>query len=236
MISVSVQDQCRNQPGGSLLRAIIFANGVMNFPEDGFAIRPEEDLLIAADGGLRHCLARGLTPHVLVGDMDSVDPSDLARINAHSVDIREFEPQKDETDLQLALEAAVQKGCNEIVILSALGARWDMTLGNVTMLAAPFLEGIDVRILDGAQEIRCLRGPGKIRLDGCAGDRLSLIPVTASVAGITLAGLAFPLVGETLRLGSTRGLSNEFLGSTADVEIQEGILLITKISQPSDCG
>lgn len=216
------------------MRAVVFANGVMNFPQRGFEIRPGEDLLVAADGGLAHCLARGFTPHVLVGDMDSVDAADLEKMTAQGVEIRRFEPRKDETDLQLALEAAVEKGCREIWIVGALGARWDMTLGNVTVLAAPFLDSMDVRILDGAQEIRCLRGGGKLTLGGRPGDRLSLVPVTALVRGITLKGLAYPLEDAALPLGSTRGLSNEFTGNAAEVEIREGILLVVKISEASE--
>ena len=208
------------------MRAIIFANGNLEkWPAD-FELTPATDLIIAANGGAHHCLARNVSPHVVVGDMDSLDPEILADLKSQGVEIKSYPPRKDETDLELALQEALDRKASDIIILGALGKRWDMTLANVFVLAAPFLQGIHTRILDGRQEITCLGGGQKAVFNGRPGDVLSLSPLHDLAGGITLKGLEYPLKNATLPLGSTRGISNVFTGGTAEVELKTGCLLV----------
>jgi thiamine pyrophosphokinase len=209
------------------MRAIIFANGTMDKWPSEFEISPEIDLIIAADGGTHHCLAWNVTPHVVVGDMDSLRPDTLADLRSRGVEIKPYPARKDETDLELALKEALDRNVSEIIILGALGKRWDMTLSNVLVLTAPFLEGFKTRILDARQEITCLRGGQKAAFNGRPGDVLSLSSLQDSAVGITLNGLEYPLKNATLPLGSTRGISNVFAGDTAKVEIGTGYLLVS---------
>jgi thiamine pyrophosphokinase len=208
------------------MRAIIFANGTLDKWPSGFEISPASDLIIAADGGTHHCLAWNLTPHVVVGDMDSLGPDTLADLRSRNVEIKPCPARKDETDLELALKEALDHDVSEIIILGALGKRGDMTLSNVLVLTAPFLARVKTRILDGRQEITCLRGGQKAAFNGRSGDVLSLLSLKDSAVGITLKGLEYPLKNATLPLGSTRGISNVFAGDTAEVEIRTGYLLV----------
>ena len=209
------------------MRAIIFANGAMDQWPLEFEISRENDLILAADGGTHHCLAWNVTPHAVVGDLDSLQPDTLADLKSQGVEIISHPPRKDETDLELALKVALERNASEIIILGALGKRWDMTLSNVLVLAAPFLAGVKTRILDERQEITCLRGGQKVTFYGHPGDVLSLSSLKDSAAGVTLSGLEYPLKNATLPIGSTRGTSNVFAGNTAEVEIKAGYLLVS---------
>ena len=208
------------------MRAIIFANGILEeWPAD-LEISPGTDLIIAADGGTHHCLARKVSPHVVAGDMDSLDPETLADLRSKGVVIKSYPPRKDKTDLELALKEALDRNASEIIILGALGKRWDMTLANILVLTAPFLRGVKTRILDGRLEITCLGGGQKAVFNGRPGDVLSLAPLQDAAVGITLKGLEYPLNDATLPLGSTRGVSNVFTGETVEVELKTGCLLV----------
>ena len=209
------------------MRAVIFANGMMtNWPDD-LKISKDGDFVIAADGGLKHCKKLGLTPKVIVGDMDSADPKDLKDAEGKGVRIDRHPSRKDETDLWLAVKAALEKEPDEIVILGALGGRWDMTFANVLALVAAELATIETRILDGNQEIFVLQGGQRVRLLGKKGDRLSLMPLTEKVSGIVLSGFAYALNNENLHLGTTRGISNVFKGDSGQIEFKTGKLLVT---------
>jgi thiamine pyrophosphokinase len=210
-------------------RAIIFANGVLNHPE---AVRDSiqpDDLIIAADGGGRLCRQLGLIPNVLIGDFDSLDEEDLSYFSERGVEIIRFPTRKDFTDLELALHHCRSLAIQEVMIIAALGARWDQTLANLLLPAASILRGMHIRLVDGPQEVRLMREGQESVVRGRPGDTLSLIPVGGDVQGVTTQGLEYPLQGETLYLGATRGLSNVFLGETALVKLKEGILLCVVI-------
>jgi thiamine pyrophosphokinase len=183
----------------------------------------DADLLIAADGGARHLLARALLPHVAVGDFDSLEPELLERLREQSVELHEYPVQKGETDLELALLLAVQRGATSIRVLAALGGRADQHLANLQLLAHPVLASIDVRLLENDWEIFAIRDAAE--LFGTPDDLISLLPMTDEVNGIVTDGLYYPLRNETLRLGPARGVSNVLVGARASVKIQSGILL-----------
>ncbi len=209
------------------MRAIIFANGGYTQP----SVLQDDDLIIAADGGARHCLAFGLTPHLVVGDFDSLDAEHLDFLQQTGAELIQYPTRKDYTDLELALQHARQRGASEILVLAALGGRWDQTLANVLLPAAKEYTGLNIRLVDGDQEIFLLT-PGQTHLiHGQAGDTLSLIPLQGDVYGITTHGLEYPLLSETLLFGSTRGVSNLLLATQAQVTLKDGLLLCVLIHQ-----
>jgi thiamine pyrophosphokinase len=206
------------------MRTVIFANGILNCPPKLDTILESTDLIIAADGGLHHCLKLKHSPNVLIGDLDSV--GDHRRmLNTKEIECLPYPEDKDETDLELALQLAKKRGSTEILLLGALGARWDMTLANVLALADEKLTGITVRILDGRQELILLRGPTEHTFLGKKGDILSLLPFGRDVNGIALTGLRYTLDNETLHFGTARGASNVFIAEKAIVKIRHGLLL-----------
>jgi thiamine pyrophosphokinase len=204
------------------MRAVIIANGIIG---DFCPTILPDDILIAVDGGLRHCLELNLRPHTLIGDMDSLSPGEIEAVARSGIPISRYPARKDHTDLELALRAAISLGAEDIVLLGALGARWDMTLANVMLLAAPELAGRRVRILDGMQEISLVRGGETHQFEGNAGDLLSLIPLKSVARNVRVTGLEYPLNGETLYFSATRGISNVFCNQTATVFLEEGLLI-----------
>jgi thiamine pyrophosphokinase len=208
------------------MRAVVFANGVMESWPLGFNLSEKDDLIIAADGGYNHCKRWNLRPHVIVGDMDSVMESDLSALEETHTRIIRYPAAKDETDLQLAIQTAIDHHAAAIVILGALGSRWDMTLSNVLMLTSPLLQNVNARILDGPHEFACLRGPAEIRLSGEPGHLFSLLPLGGPVIDVTLTGTVYPLDKATLPMGASRGISNLFRKDCVTIEIESGQLLV----------
>ncbi|HNT22984.1 MAG TPA: thiamine diphosphokinase [Anaerolineales bacterium] len=217
----------------STRRAIIFANGQLHL-STGAAIQPAPgDLLIAADGGARHCLALGLAPHLVIGDFDSLEPQQLQVLQAAGAELIRHPQHKDETDLELALSEALRRGAGQVLIYGALGARWDMTLANLFLMAHPAYRALDIRLIDGLQEI-CLLQPGQQHhFYGQPRDTLSLLPLCGPARGITTFGLEYPLNDGTLEFGSPRGVSNVFLEEHASLTLQEGLLVCILIHSPT---
>ncbi len=208
---------------------LVFANGDLN---NGPAVQAALDVdvprpwyIIAADGGLRNVLALDLIPNLIIGDMDSVDPDWLSRAVSLGAEIRRFPVEKDETDLELALIAAVESGCGTIRIVGAVGDRIDQTVGNLYLLKLPALIGRDVRIVSGRQTT-WLAYPAQTIVTGQPGDTLSLIPIEGDVIGIVTENLKYPLLHETLALGPARGMSNVMLGDEARFTFEHGLLLV----------
>jgi thiamine pyrophosphokinase len=206
------------------VRAIIIANGIA--PDETTVrrwLRPG-DRLICADGGARTALALGLSPQVVVGDMDSLDEPVQAQLKAMQCRLVVYPAAKDWTDLELALKLAVEEGATEIVILGALGGRLDQELVNVLLLLLPELEGIPTRIVDDRQELFVVRGRGEI--SGQPGDIVSLIPLGGDAHGIVTEGLMYSLHDEPLVIGPARGISNVMTGQIARVTVRSGALLV----------
>ena len=186
------------------------------------------DLVVAADGGSRHAavVERGLD--LWVGDGDSVGEAELAALAGAGIPIRRSSVDKDESDTELAVIAALEADPDRITILGALGgARFDHGLANVWLLAHPRLVGRDVRLLDASARIR-LVGPGATDLGGRIGDLVSLLPFAGDAAGVTTDGLRYPLRGEALRSGPSRGLSNVRDAADARLTVGSGRILVVE--------
>lgn len=201
------------------LRAIIFANGAIAQPIE----IPPSDLVIAADGGARHCRALGIHPDILIGDFDSLEADEVAQYEAEGTEAIRHPKRKDHTDLELAVHYAHQAGASEILVLGALGARWDQTVANVLLPAA--FPPLRMSLLDGNQELHYLHSGDKLEINGQVGDTVSLIPLSSRVEGITTQNLEYPLEAGVLVFGSTRGVSNVLLKRQASVALSKGNLL-----------
>ncbi len=204
-------------------RTVIFVNGKLRSPKRLAAQLQADDCFIVADGGLRHLRRLGLKPHLLIGDLDSVTEADVQWASANGAEIRRYPREKDETDLELALKAAVDTGTRTILLAAALGGRLDQTLGNLFLLARPELNGLDVRLEDGFEEVVLIHD--HIELLGQAGDIVSLLPLNGPALGVTTRALKYPLIGETLYADSTRGISNVMEDHKAVISISGGLLL-----------
>lgn len=196
----------------------------------------EARLVVAADGGATRSLAIGLAPDLVVGDADSLGPAGLAAVREAGIPVELAAEAKDESDLELAVLAAVARGASRLTLLGALGGpRFDHALANAWLLAHPALTGRAAVLLDGVTRVRLLdaaAAPATALLAGAPGDLVSLFAFGAEAAGVTTAGLAYPLRDEPLRLGPARGLSNVRSGPAARVDLRAGRLLIVESHRP----
>ena len=163
---------------------------------------------------------------MVIGDFDSLDPRTLARLKQAQVPIETFPHDKDATDGQLAIERALQTRPSELWLLGFLGGpRLDQALANILLLAD--LEA-PATMLDERNEARVLRSGGSHSWRAEPSEVVSLIPIEGDVTGVRTQGLRWPLDGETLKAGDTRGVSNEPSGNNVHVAIDEGALLVTR--------
>jgi thiamine pyrophosphokinase len=203
-------------------RIIIFANGDLPDLEKARALLHDDDFIIAADGGTRHTLALGLTPQVIIGDMDSL-PAGF-EISKFDNDVILYPQDKNETDLELAIQYALTLNPEQIIILAALGGRLDQTLGNIALISNVQRLTLNVCIDNGIEEVFFCHN--ECEINGKPGDLVSLIPWQGEVTGIVTTNLKWVLQDETLYPQKTRGISNEMLSETATVQIKSGLLLI----------
>ena len=183
-------------------------------------------VLICADSGGAVALEWGLKPALVIGDMDSLNAQVLAQLEAEGVPVERYPAAKDETDLELAILAALARGCQQITLVGGLGGRLDQTLGNLFLLALPKLAAVGITIRGEYEEVRLLRGPGSLQLAGALGETVSLLAATANAEGLQTTNLLYPLRDETLFFGSTRGISNVMTGSPAKISIRQGLLWV----------
>lgn len=204
-------------------RCIIFANGTLPSLDSAKRLLHPGDFLLAADGGTRHILALGRIPSIIIGDLDSAT-FDLRPLTDAGTQVIQHPRDKNETDLELALDYAVKNDYREIVIAAAFGNRLDQTLANIALLANPLLAAREVRLDDGVESASFCRAHSEV--EGRCGDVVSLIPWGGEVRVVCTEGLRWPLSNETLYAHRTRGLSNEMTGTHARVEIESGLLLV----------
>ena len=124
----------------------------------------------------------------------------------------------------MALLRAVEKGATEIAVIGIVGNRLDMVLANIHLLTLDALIPIHAELWLGRQTAWLIRPSGE-ELKGAPGDTLSLIPVKGDAMGVTTTGLAYPLQGDTLYFGSSRGVSNVMEQEGCRVDLETGILL-----------
>jgi thiamine pyrophosphokinase len=229
----------------AIVNALILADGDAPSRSDLDVVWPGWDtdigLVVAADGGARHAGRLGVVIDAWVGDGDSLDAAGLAALEASGVPIERSSPEKDESDTELAVRAALRRGAAGLSILGALGgARIDHTLANIGLLAMAELIGHRVVLLDAGSRISLIRAPGPagtaVRHDisGRIGDLVSLLPMSPDVIGVTTVGLAYPLLDEPLPQGPARGLSNVRAANDAGVFVRKGHLLV--VESPATLG
>ena len=208
-------------------RALIVSGGCL---EEDFAAayvkNQKFDMVIAVDSGLKGALDLGLSVDAAVGDFDSADPGTLAEGHEHrEIRWEVHRPEKDETDTELAVTTAARAGCGELVILGALGGRFDHALGNVHLLYYAEKLGVRASILDSRNRITVLTEGRTFRRGEIRGKYISFLPLTMEVKGITLRGFKYPLTKRDISIGPCLCISNELTADEAFITFDEGVLI-----------
>ncbi len=181
------------------------------------------DYIICTDGGYDIASAHGIKPDLLLGDFDSIG-SELPK----NVKIQRFSPEKDYTDLDLALKTAAKSGFDEVVILGGIGGRLDHTVANLQLLYHYDKFFGSLTMLDGRNRCFLLDSAknGSVSLpreDGCY---LSVFSLAERSRGVTIKGAKYEISDHTLSRDFPLGVSNEFKEKDTIISVNDGILLI----------
>ncbi len=209
------------------MKAVIFANGKFSARGKTKAqtLCRQAGLIIAADGGIRHCRDIQISPHVLLGDLDSAPAELVDWAEKSGAVLLRYPEDKDKTDLELALDLACNRGVTTVSLFGALGGRRDMSLANLLLPAAPAYENLRITLYDGPTRVDLLRSGNRREVSATPGCRVSLIPVNGQAEGVTLTGFKYPLADHTISFGSTLGISNVLVAATGSIVLRKGLLL-----------
>ena len=189
-------------------------------------------LWIGVDRGVFTLIQNGIQPHIAFGDFDSVSQEQLREIEAKVSKLFRFKTEKDETDMELALNWALDQKADRIQLFGATGGRLDHFFANVQLLTKRVLSGDpkEVFIIDRSN-IVFIKGPGKYSLKkNSRYQYVSFVPVGGAVEGLTLDGFKYPLKDCHIPLGSTLCISNELISNCGTFSFSEGILLVIRSS------
>lgn len=182
------------------------------------------DLILAADSGYRNALSLGVQPTVLLGDLDSLDSQkDLPE----TVEVLRVPAEKDFTDTQMAVETALERGAEELVIIGGLDGRLDHALSNLSLLEDLWHRRIPAVITDGRNRVRYLEATSTL-LARSAFRYFSLVAVTEKVKGVSIEGGRYPLKNATLNRAFQYAVSNEITGNCALISLKKGAVWIVE--------
>lgn len=211
------------------MHGIIFAGGTLQHGPAVASALVKGQLIIAADSGAALALDYGKVPAFVVGDFDSLTDDVRQRLEQLGSQFIPALAEKDETDTELAILTALEKGASSLTLLGALGGqRFEHSIANILLLAG--FETVPIELVDGSSRAWLLQGPGETEIVGKEGDLLSLFPLTGSASGVETEHLYYPLRREVLQFGRPRGISNVLLDQTAKVRLSEGLLMVVHTS------
>jgi thiamine pyrophosphokinase len=204
-------------------RTVVVVAGGDPVTTDVLEALPPDAMVVAADSGVDHALALGLRIDVAIGDFDSVSDEGLEAAGAQGATVERHPEAKDAIDLELALDTAVELGAERVVVVGGGGGRLDHHLANLLLLAHEKYAGVVVEARTGAARVHVVRD--RVEIVGRADRLVSLLPVHGAARGVRTEGLVYPLHGDELLAGTSRGVSNRFVGGRATVTVDEGVLL-----------
>ena len=178
------------------------------------------DLQIAADAGLHLCERLGVRPDVVLGDFDSMDvrqaPADCIRVPV----------EKDDTDTQLAVRLALERGATDITLIAGLGGRVDHTLSTLAILEELEQKKVRAILTDGHNRVRFLRAGSLLIARDARFRYLSLIVATDRARGVTVEGCKYPLRNALLHRRNQYAISNEIVGAAALIAVRRGAVYV----------
>lgn len=201
---------------------VVVAGGARSQRQNAPRLTPGSHV-IGADSGIDHALALGYPVHQAIGDFDSVSADGLAQVERWGATVTRHPEAKDATDLELAIDAARSLRPRRLVVVGGQGGRLDHLLANLALLAHAALAGIEVEGHLGDALVTPVHD--WVELAGERGSVVSLLPMHGPALGVTTDGLRYPLRGEDLPAGTSRGMSNELMGERATVTLGDGVLL-----------
>lgn len=189
-----------------------------------------DEIWVGVDRGVYTLIKRNITPSIAFGDFDSVSNYEISVIEEYVKEMKRFKPEKNETDMELALNWAIEQNPDIIRIFGATGGRLDHLLANVHLLVKPLMKAniMNIFLIDN-QNILSLKGPGSYKIEERVDKKyVSFVPLTLNVKGLTLDGFKYPLQNRHISIGSTLCISNELINEYGTFSFSEGILLVIR--------
>ncbi len=216
--------------GDGIVIINILAGGPVTLLPNLSTYKQEGDIWIGVDRGVLTLLSFGIHPSIAFGDFDSVSDKELAMIEERISDLKRYQPEKDETDMELALNWAIKQKPDFIRVFGATGGRLDHFLANIQLLVRPFLQDEDTQIeIIDQSNIIYLKGPGihEIRRN-LQFKYISFIPLSQEITGLTLNGFKYPLKDRHIPMGSTLCISNELINDIGNFSFSKGIIMVVR--------
>lgn len=209
------------------MTAYIFTGGEIAVGSmDGLGLHMSEaDLIIAADSGYNNASRLGVRPGLLLGDLDSIDRKKLAPDELEHIEKIIVPAIKDDTDTQLAVDTALERGADEIIIIGGLGGRLDHTLSTVFLLEYIKDKGARGVITDGRNRVRIMESGEELTIKR-GYKYLSLVGLTDTCEGVSISGVFYPLKDAVLERKYAFAVSNEITADAAEISLSKGILLV----------
>lgn len=182
------------------------------------------DMVVAVDGGLRYCIEASVIPDIVIGDLDSMFESGFEYIKNNNIEVLKYPKEKDWTDMKIAADYLVYKGCEEILIYGGTGSRLDHTLANVYLLDHILERGSKGIVVDENNEIYLV--DKEMIIKGRKGEYISFIPIRNEGTIITLDGFKYPLYKKDVEYLSNLGISNETTSEKSHIKVEKGKVLV----------
>jgi thiamine pyrophosphokinase len=208
----------------------LVAGGPLSLVPDFQLFDDSHVVWVGIDRGVFYLLNAGIKPAMAFGDFDSVTVEELAEIEKEVSDLKKFKPEKDETDMELALNWAIEQQPESISIFGATGGRLDHLMANIQLLLKPLQQGINIptEIID-TNNILYVKNPGTYTANKLEDFKyISFLPATPTVSGMTLENFKYPLKDCHIPMGSTLCISNELIRDHGTFSFSEGILLVVR--------
>lgn len=208
----------------------ILAGGPIDHVPDLAEFTDEKSVWIGVDRGVFYLIEKKIKPSMAFGDFDSVSLDEMEEIKKQVEHVNRFNPEKNETDMELALTWALSRNPEEIRIFGASGGRLDHFFANVQLLIKPVLSNnlTTIYLIDQKNIIFVKRAGHYPIAKNSLKKYISFIPVTQKVKNITLEGFKYPLNNSHISLGSTLCISNELVGDDGTFSFSEGILIVVR--------
>ncbi|MEY2191272.1 thiamine diphosphokinase [Neobacillus sp. BF23-41] len=208
----------------------ILAGGPESLLPDLTEYLEKDTIWVGVDRGVYHLLKRNITPVIAFGDFDSVSSEELMFIEERVVELKKYKPEKDETDMELALNWAIDQNPSMICMFGATGGRLDHLFANVHLLLNQFKakNSADICLID-RYNIIFIKEPGHYTIEKINKKKyISFVPLTLNVSNLTLRGFKFPLENRHISIGSTLCISNELISEYGTFSFSEGILIVIR--------
>jgi thiamine pyrophosphokinase len=185
-------------------------------------------MLIGVDNGANYLLNEGIIPDAIFGDFDSLKADDLASLEKTVPNVFIYPPEKDETDLELAVEWALSKNPEKIYLHCVTGKRLDHEFGSISILIKYVNETVPISIVDDYNEIYVIN-EGTHQINKLHHFKyVSFFSIGSEVENLTLSGFKYPLTNHKLLLGSSLCVSNELLDEVGSISFSRGIALVVR--------